>query len=804
MSVTPINILVIIAAGLITLALASYFELSVQDVLNSFVENIINPLLELLFGSQRNNGIAFTSVQALACSIDFMAGAGGGDMSKINNCAGPFPNIAVEIDQGGFDKATFVYSEEDEEGHTVIVDCTYGSHCQVENFYLPQEIGIVADWVFSVGDPEFITYFEGFPTGEDACWTAQPTGSLLAAISIEVASAVIPFGLGKFANKIKESLEVSKEVGGLLFKTATKLQKTRDSIKIGIYSITLEKLANSKIFNILKEWDADFKHLRKAKKILFKNDNKFLNDEFYELGGDGFLKMKNVPGSTTKVLDDDTELKAILSKMKKSDVDFDNYIDNIIRAPALDLRKKFFKSLIFPSIKDMIIPGIKKLGSMSTLGTIRALKEFRKRSPKAVCNMLESGAIANALILAGSVTDEGSIEDELSGKDKDALEKIQSALIPAGIVTSSLGCNVNQNSIHIKAYNKRPAFYAALAISMTYHMQLEEEIKKKNEKKNTKINHLFFLKSGVWARAFTPIVLADETLKYLVEIDRTFISPETSWWPGVKDWFFQWNQDPSRLYFASPCHADLNVSKTTKSCKSIGKTNSYYGKEFCCKDPDWDQMCPPPLFCIDATLNEIYGEKGTTASGGTWNFDCDNTSDQVCDGQDQCGLFPGKYTFPFETIEIYQHDFDVVTGEPFECYPDFTINISKPFESNLTTGDPAAKVCYISDDEDWKNHMDKAPLPGETVTTTAKIITVSALDIRGDKFNPYGESTNFCFSKGHGNRFQATLIALEIGSSFIPFVGNAISGGLGIIGGTLMYYKENNKYWPNGGWSSRI
>ena len=118
MSVTPINILVIIAAGLITLALASYFELSVQDVLNSFVENIINPLLELLFGSQRNNGIAFTSVQALACSIDFMAGAGGGDMSKINNCAGPFPNIAVEIDQGGFDKATFVYSEEDEEGHT--------------------------------------------------------------------------------------------------------------------------------------------------------------------------------------------------------------------------------------------------------------------------------------------------------------------------------------------------------------------------------------------------------------------------------------------------------------------------------------------------------------------------------------------------------------------------------------------------------------------------------------------------------------------------------------------------------------
>jgi hypothetical protein len=45
--------------------------------------------------------------------------------------------------------------------------------CTVENFQLPQDVTKAEEWIGGMGDPQFLTYYQNFPEGEDSAWASM-------------------------------------------------------------------------------------------------------------------------------------------------------------------------------------------------------------------------------------------------------------------------------------------------------------------------------------------------------------------------------------------------------------------------------------------------------------------------------------------------------------------------------------------------------------------------------------------------------------------------------------------------------
>ncbi len=118
---------------------------------------------------------AKASVEALQCAINSVA------MQEEQPCiSGLLPKqtspliFSANTEFGNFPALKFDNTKaQNQEKTTIECDSTSdeGMKCTVSNFMLPQDFDKFDDWIGTIGDPQFLVYYNSFPENEDSQWS---------------------------------------------------------------------------------------------------------------------------------------------------------------------------------------------------------------------------------------------------------------------------------------------------------------------------------------------------------------------------------------------------------------------------------------------------------------------------------------------------------------------------------------------------------------------------------------------------------------------------------------------------------
>jgi hypothetical protein len=488
--------------------------------------------------------------------------------------------------------------------------------CNIKGFNLPQDVTNAENakqFVAGLGDPEFIVYYEAFPEGEESAWIMESDDFLVASMVMGGVVNMIPV-VGKLAGKAFTKV-IGRSVGDILKTAFGKLL-----VKFGLRKaseLTAEKafatLSDDALRAVLKkrfgeklDVDIFFKLGPKLDDAVLKRaveaDKKLIIDEilkklqagkgpdeitkdllldvrligsssYREMGDRGFGEFvgdaakKNLKGAFEDVVKSNADDVAKAITKMKTWRGLDQTIDGLFSKDAGSFADDFFK----PLMEKMTEDGIPEAAAKSAL-----LETFKNSARKATIKDNLQALFKTAAKKYNYLpeparkllqTKTGYIAAEYVTQSKSLRYFAIEAMDEAGILPDAAeleGWGVPKELAQCfllvpgKGLKGRTACLALQAAAIV--MEIGD---KQNEKYGPHNIDSLTLHRTIWDEDIFSLAPAEG---YYVQLVR----PQNIWSGG----------GPQRLFFASPCKADLKVQKEMTECavqpceyKSIAKEN---------------------------------------------------------------------------------------------------------------------------------------------------------------------------------------------------------------------------------------
>lgn len=78
------------------------------------------------------------------------------------------------VSRGGSisDPGSLLYPSSEAQKYSRVDNCNTRLRCTLNNFQLPQDFTDITGWIGTMGDPQFVVYYQNFPHGEDSQWSS--------------------------------------------------------------------------------------------------------------------------------------------------------------------------------------------------------------------------------------------------------------------------------------------------------------------------------------------------------------------------------------------------------------------------------------------------------------------------------------------------------------------------------------------------------------------------------------------------------------------------------------------------------
>lgn len=416
--------------------------------------------------------------------------------------------------------------------------------CHVAGFKLPQETGGTSildpeNWISAYGDPNWITYYESFPAGEEEAWQIDPLeASLYTAAAFSLAAPV----LGKVVSLGARAVKVVGKLFGRVVSVIPGMSVVALLGRAGYYATKYVlglpfRMARTILFGGAKIIGVA------GKKIIYE-----INPQFYvKMFAGAERAMKYVPAKKFEAVFGKKWTQELAENLYKLDDAAPKIVNAFKKANPSDLAKVFTKSEM-EGIEAALAKGDHEALLGIARGNLLAKGQqnfFGQEAAKTLEDAFGKNA-APGMVDALAAKETLDVTDELL-KNQDIVTA-QSAFMERMKVWSPANYDLLA----------RLGPKAAISVSAGMAAMLADSMEKKFESVGSN-------KIGIRAPYETTMVSGDYFMDLHSELDKYYVAvvrdkSEALFVQNLLD------QAPSRFYLASPCTASLEVFKTRCQC----------------------------------------------------------------------------------------------------------------------------------------------------------------------------------------------------------------------------------------------